>query len=226
MKISLIIPVYNESGTISACLDNLKCLRGEAEILFADGGSTDDTVAQIGGRYPVVPCSKGRARQMNAAAAAAAGDVLLFSHCDSVLPADTFEEIAEAVGKGTAFGCFHVGFDYDGPLMRCNAWISNELRARRSHIAFGDQGMFFRRKLFSRVGGFPDLPIMEDYALSRRLKRERVPLSVLPGRIITSGRRYRAGHPLMTMWRMFVLRCDYRLGEDPQKIARRYRDIR
>ena len=226
MKISLIIPVYNESRAISACLDNLSGLRGEAEILFADGGSTDDTVAQIGGRYPVVTCPKRRAKQMNTAAAVASGGILLFSHCDSILPADTFEEISEAVEKGAAFGCFHIGFDYDRPLMRCNAWISNELRARRFHIAFGDQGMFFRRELFSRVGGFPDLPIMEDYALSRHLKRERIPLSVLSGRIITSGRRYRAGHPLTIMWRMFVLRCDYRLGVDPQKIARRYQDIR
>ncbi len=224
MKISLIIPVYNEAGTIGQCLANLEALEGEAEILFADGGSTDGTLERLNGRA-VVRCPKGRARQMNAAARQSGGDVLWFSHCDSVLPRDGLKQIEEAAERGAQFGCFLIGFDYQGPFMGCNTTLSN-LRSKLWHIAFGDQGMFMTRELFLEAGGFPELPIMEDYEFSRRMKRAGVPLQVLPGRIVTSGRRYRTGRPLRTMWQMFWLRCLYRAGADIHEIARRYRDIR
>lgn len=225
MRLTLILPVYNESAVIEACLANLRTLEGEVEILFADGGCTDDTVAKIGDAYRVIPCPKGRAKQMNAAAAEATGDVLWFSHCDSLLPPDGPRQILAAVESGARFGCFHIAFDYDGPFMKCNTFNSN-LRAKLWHIAFGDQGIFLTRELFLQQGGFPDLPIMEDLELSRRMKRQGIPLTVLPGRIVTSGRRYRTAHPLKTMWQMFYLRCCYRAGMDVNEIARRYRDIR
>ena len=224
MKISLIIPVYNEAGAIDRCLANLEALEGEAEILFADGGSTDGTLEKLAG-CRVIRCGKGRARQMNDAARQAGGGVLWFSHCDSVLPRDALEQIQAAVDRGARFGCFHIGFDCHGPFMGCNTALSN-LRARLWRIAFGDQGLFMTREIFLQMGGFPDLPIMEDYELSRRMRRAGVPLRVLPGRIITSGRRYRSGCPLLTMWRMFYLRCLYRAGVDIDEIARRYRDVR
>lgn len=224
MKISLIIPVYNEADAIGRCLANLEALEGEAEVLFADGGSTDGTLERLGGRA-VIRCPKGRSRQMNEAARQSEGDILWFSHCDSLLPPDGLRQIEEAVTRGAQFGCFHIGFDYQGPFMGCNTVLSN-LRARLWHIAFGDQGMFMTRELFLEAGGFPELPIMEDYEFSRRMRRAGVPLQVLPGRIITSGRRYRAGFPLAVMWRMFCLRCLYRAGADIDGIARRYRDIR
>ena len=222
MKISLILPVYNEIAAIDACLANLEALEGEAEILFADGGSTDGTVERLVGRR-VLRCPKGRARQMNLAARQARGDVLWFSHCDSLLPRDALAQIAEAVERGAQFGCFHIGFDRPGLLMGCNAALSN-LRSRLWRIAFGDQGIFMTREIFRQMGGFPDLPIMEDYELSRRMRRAGVPLRMLPGRIVTSGRRYR--RPLLTMWQMFYLRCLYRAGADIEEIARRYRDVR
>lgn len=224
MKLSLIIPVYNEVCAIDRCLANLEELEGEAEILFADGGSTDGTLEKLAGRR-VIRCGKGRARQMNEAARQAVGDVLWFSHCDSILPRDGPRQIREAVDRGARFGCFHIGFDYRGPFMGCNTVLSN-LRARVWRIAFGDQGIFITRELFLQMGGFPELPIMEDYELSRRMKRAGVSLRVLPGRIVTSGRRYQTGCPLLTMWRMFYLRCLYRAGADIDGIARRYRDVR
>lgn len=224
MRITLIIPVYNEAGTIDQCLANVEALEGEAELLFADGGSTDGTLEKLAG-CRVIRCGKGRARQMNDAARQAGGGVLWFSHCDSVLPRDALEQIQAAVDRGARFGCFHIGFDYHGPFMGCNTALSN-LRARLWRIAFGDQGLFMTREIFLQMGGFPDLPIMEDYELSRRMRRAGVPLRVLPGRIITSGRRYRTGCPLLTMWRMFYLRCLYRAGVDIDEIARRYRDVR
>ena len=133
MKISLIIPVYNEAGTIGQCLANLEALEGEAEILFADGGSTDGTLERLNGRA-VVRCPKGRARQMNAAARQSGGDVLWFSHCDSVLPRDGLKQIEEAAERGAQFGCFLIGFDYQGPFMGCNTALSN-LRSKLWHIA-------------------------------------------------------------------------------------------
>ena len=222
MKISLIIPIYNESAKITACLEQLEKLPGDWEILFADGGSRDDTLAKIGNRYPVLTCPKGRAKQMNFAAKQASCDVLWFVHCDSRIPQDAHSQISAAVESGAKWGCFHIGFDYHGPFMGCNTYLSN--RRARKGIAFGDQGIWVKKDLFDGQGGFPDLPIMEDYEFSRRMKG--IPICQLPGQIITSGRRYEKKCPLLTMWQMFYLRCLYRRGVDIQEIARRYRDIR
>lgn len=225
MKLSLIIPIYNESRTISDCLENIKGVAGIDEVIFADGGSSDDTLSRIGAAHRTLACPKGRAKQMNAAAREATGDILFFSHCDSRLPPDAGVQIKEAAQNGAVFGCFHIGFDYNGPFMGCNTYLSNR-RAKRSHIAFGDQGIFASKDLFLAEGGFPDLPIMEDYEFSRRMKRKKIPLTVLPGRIITSGRRYQGRVSLWVMFKMFYLRCLYRAGVDIRYIAKRYRDIR
>ena len=222
MKISLIIPIYNESSTIEAMLRQLDALPGDWEILFADGGSTDDTLAKIGSRYPVLKCPKGRANQMNFAAKQASADVLWFVHCDSRIPVEAHCQISAAVETGARWGCFHIGFDYQGPFMGCNTYLSN--RRARKGIAFGDQGIWVTKSLFGEKGGFPDLPIMEDYEFSRRMKG--IPICQLPGTIITSGRRYEKRCPLITMWQMFYLRCLYGSGVDIREIARRYRDIR
>ena len=222
MKIALIVPIYNESRTIDAMLSQLDALPGDWEILFADGGSTDDTLARIGSRYPVLRCPKGRANQMNFAAKQASADVLWFVHCDSRIPMDAHSQISAAIEKGARWGCFHIGFDYNGPFMGCNTYFSN--RRARKGIAFGDQGIWVTKSLFREKGGFPDLPIMEDYEFSRRMKG--IPICQLPRTIITSGRRYEKRCPLITMWQMFYLRCLYRSGVDIQEIARRYRDIR
>ena len=143
MKLTLIIPVYNESQTIRSCLSNLSRVEGVDEIIFADGGSTDDTLAQIGDAYRVISCPRGRAAQMNTAAAEAGGDILWFSHCDSQLPLDGGVQIREAVARGAVFGCFHIGFDYDGPFMGCNTFFSN--RRAKKGIAFGDQGIWIKK---------------------------------------------------------------------------------
>lgn len=224
MKISLIIPIYNESKTINSMLAQLEELPGDWEILFADGGSCDDTLKQIGNRFRVLNAPKGRANQMNYAAGQATSEVIGFVHCDSLLPKDAHAQISAAVEKGAKWGCFHIGFDYDGPFMGCNTYLSNR-RARRG-IAFGDQGIWVKKEVFDSIGGFPDLPIMEDYEFSRQMKAAGIPICQLPGRIITSGRRYEKKFPLITMWQMFYLRFLYRQGVDIQEIARRYKDIR
>ena len=224
MKITMILPVYNESHAIGRMLAQLEQLPGDWEILFSDGGSSDDTLTQIGDRFPVLRAPKGRANQMNYAAKQASSDYIWFVHCDSQLPADAHAQISQAAESGASWGCFHIGFDYNGPFMGCNTYLSNR-RARRG-IAFGDQGIWVKKDLFEAMGGFPDLPIMEDYEFSRQMKAAGIPIRQLSGRIITSGRRYEKRFPLLTMWQMFYLRCLYRSGVDIREIARRYRDIR
>ena len=224
MKISMILPVYNESKTIDRMLSQLDTLPGDWEILFADGGSTDDTIIKIGTRYRCLNSPKGRANQMNHGAANAEAEVLWFVHCDSILPQDAHRQISTAVENGADWGCFHIGFDYNGPFMGCNTYLSN--RRAKNGIAFGDQGIWVKKTVFEEMGGFPDLPIMEDYEFSLRMKTRGLPICQLEGTIITSGRRYEKKCPLITMWQMFYLRCLYRRGTDIQEIARRYKDIR
>ena len=222
MKITMILPIYNESKTIGNMLEQLENLPGDWEILFADGGSRDDTLTKIGDRYTVLRAPKGRANQMNFAAGQASGDVLWFVHCDSRLPQDAHAQISGAVAKGAKWGCFRIGFDRSGLFMAYNTVMSN-LRAKRG-TPFGDQGIWIKKEVFDSMGGFPELPIMEDYEFSRRMKG--TPVCQLSGRIITSGRRYEKGFPILTALRMVHLRHLYRSGVDIQEIARRYKDIR
>ena len=119
MRLSLIIPIYNESSAIDRCVQNLKTLQGSVEIIFVDGGSTDGTVARIPQTYRVISCAKGRARQMNAGAAAATGEVLWFSHCDSLLPAHGPVQIFSAVDRGAQFGCCLLYTSFFTPAL-CN----------------------------------------------------------------------------------------------------------
>ena len=224
MKITMILPVYNESKTIGTMLSQLDNLPGDWEILFADGGSRDDTVEKIGTRYRILNSPKGRANQMNHGAVNASSDVLWFVHCDSKLPADAHAQISAAVESGAKWGCFHIGFDYDGPFMGCNTYFSN--RRARKGIAFGDQGIWVKKDVFDAMGGFPNLPIMEDYEFSLQMQKAQLPICQLPGTIITSGRRYETRFPPLTMWQMFRLRCLYRKGVAIEEIARRYKDIR
>lgn len=224
MKITIVLPVYNESKTIDTMLAQLDTLPGNWEILFADGGSQDDTCEKIGSRYRVLNSPKGRANQMNHGAANASADVIWFLHCDSQIPTDAHDQISRAVARGKQWGCFHIGFDYDGPFMGCNTFFSN--RRAKKGIAFGDQGIWVKREIFESIGGFPDLPIMEDYEFSLRMQKSGIPICQLDSTIITSGRRYKNTFPPVIMWQMFYLRCLYRKGTDIQEIARRYRDIR
>lgn len=224
MKKTMILPIYNERKTMDAMLSQLEQIPEDVQVLFADGGSTDGTQARIPEKFTLLSCPKGRANQMNYAAGQAEGEVLWFVHCDSRLPKDGWQQITQAVEAGKQWGCFTIAFDYDGPFMGCNTYFSN--RRARKGIAFGDQGIWVTREVFDTVGGFPDLPIMEDYEFSRRMRRLGIPITQLPGTIVTSGRRYETRFPPLVMWQMFYLRCLYRSGVDIQEIARRYRDIR
>ena len=220
-KISIIIPCYKEGDTLSKMEEELRPYKKQAEILFADGGEN-----HFSGEYKVVSCPKGRAKQMNTAAKVASGDILFFLHCDSILPKGFLEEIREALRK-TPVACFGIRFSPSTPLMMICSFISNH-RVYDRKVMFGDQGIFLGRELFFQMGGFPDLPLMEDYQFSLNLKKCGIPMGLCKKRLITSERRFSGSlfHKLSIMWKMNRLRARYRKGEDINALAREYKDIR
>jgi rSAM/selenodomain-associated transferase 2 len=219
--ISIIVPVLDEAGGIEACLAPLQALRARgAEVIVVDGGSRDATRALAA---PLADCVlesvRGRAHQMNEGAARARGDVLLFLHADTLLPEGADNAIARAM-EYAPWGRFDVAITGADPLLAIVAAAMN-LRSRLSGIATGDQAIFVRRDEFRAAGGFPEIPLMEDVALSKRLKRIARP-ACLRERAVTSGRRWERRGTLRTILLMWRLRTAYALGADPRRLARRY----
>jgi len=170
--LSVIVPTRNEAPHIGACLDALAPLRAQGhEVIVVDGGSADATLAHARGRADlVIDAARGRASQMNAGAAAAHGDVLVFLHADTRLPPDAATAISAALGRGARWGRFDATLHGEATLLPVVAKAMN-LRSRVTGIATGDQAIFVTRAAFDAAGGFPPLPLMEDVALSTRLKR-------------------------------------------------------
>lgn len=226
MKISLsiIIPTLDEAHAIAAMLRALAPLRGRgAEVIVVDGGSTDRT-AGLAAPFAdlVLTAPRGRARQMNAGAAAARGEVLLFLHADTRLPHAADRLIATALAPPDAsWGRFDVTISGRSRWLPLVAALMN-LRSRLTGIATGDQALFVRRALFERIGGFPDQPLMEDIELARRLRRVARPVC-LTQRVTTSGRRWDARGAVPTILLMWWLRAQYFFGVSPARLAMRYR---
>jgi len=222
-KISVIIPVYNESKALDALFTALTPFKDQCEIIFADGGSNDGTaelIARNGGMVVQSP-QKGRANQMNHGAEAATGEILWFLHADSLPPADALSQIKEVLGKGYRIGCFRLRFNSKHPFMLIHALLSNQ-RVRVLNIAFGDQGIFLQKSLFEELGGYAPIPLMEDYKLSMDARKAGYSIGMATGKIITSARRYQLNGRLRTMWRMQMLQRRFRRGHDIEEIARAY----
>ena len=221
--LSIVIPVLNEAVGIAAKLDALSSLRGAGvEIIVIDGGSSDGTAAAaLAGADLVVVAKRGRAAQLNAGAIAAHGNVLLFLHADTMLPADSVDLIANALQiSARRWGRFDVRIAGQHPLLPLVAALMN-LRSRLSGIATGDQAIFVRRDLFEAVGGFPVLPLMEDIALSKRLLLHSRP-ACLRAKVETSGRRWDCNGFWTTVFLMWRLRWQYYCGADPRDLAQLY----
>lgn len=224
MKFSIIIPTLNEAAQIADLLFSLAPLRAAgAELIVADGGSTDGTLALAAPRVDrAISAPRGRARQMNEGAAQATGDVLLFLHADTRLPSDCLERIARGLAdEGRRWGRFDVEIRGRSPVLKVVAALMN-LRSRWTGIATGDQAIFVERSLFERIGGFPPQPLMEDIEMSRRLKRHSAP-ACLRARVATSGRRWEAHGVGRTIALMWWLRLQYFFGIPAERLARRYR---
>lgn len=222
-RISIIIPALNEAAQITAVLQALAPLRCRGhEVIVVDGGSSDGTPALAAPLADqVLYAAKGRALQMNVGAHAATGDVLWFLHADTVPPPDADETILAALAHGNrGWGHFNVRLSGAGILLRIVATLMNR-RSRLFGIATGDQGLFVQRELFERAGGFPEIPLMEDIALSRMLKKHSRPACVAQ-ELVTSSRRWEQRGTWRTILLMWRLRLAYFLGADPRQLAGQY----
>jgi rSAM/selenodomain-associated transferase 2 len=221
--ISVVIPVLNEAETLGGTLSALGPHRARGlEVIVVDGGSDDGTPAvarPLADR--VVTAPRGRGAQMNAGAAVARGDVLLFLHADTRLPDDFDQLISQGLEEtDRAWGRFDVAIEGAHPLLPIIATFMN-LRSRLTAICTGDQAIFVRRGAFAAVGGYPDIALMEDIALTASLKRLGAPLC-LAARVTTSGRRWEKNGVIRTITTMWWLRLSYFCGIGPATLARRY----
>jgi rSAM/selenodomain-associated transferase 2 len=223
--VSIIIPVLDEEAGIADTLA-AAAVTGAGEILVVDGGSSDRTRAIAAARgCRVVDAPAGRAVQMNAGAAAATGDVLLFLHADTWLPPNGVAELTSALSdERTVGGRFDVRLDGPEPIFRVIETLMN-VRSRVTRIATGDQAIFVRRAVFDVLGGYAPIPLMEDVEFSARLKR-RGRLACLRSRVRTSARRWRRHGPWATIARMWWLRTRYALGTSPDRLAQHYARVR
>lgn len=221
--ISIIIPTLGEAARIVPLLRSLLYFRQTGgEVIVVDGGSIDGTL-ELARPYAdqVLSAATGRALQMNVGASCAGGDTLLFLHADTTLSNKALSTLQYALTRsGKDWGRFDVDIEGKHPMLRVVAWGMNA-RSRLTGIATGDQAIFVRRDMFERCGGFPEIPLMEDIALSRRLRRESSPLC-LAERVCTSGRRWERYGVFRTIGLMWRLRLAYFFGADPALLATRY----
>lgn len=226
MKLSVIVPMLNEESAIGATLQALRRGAPDAELIVVDGGSTDLSRERARGSCDLlIEAPRGRARQFNAGAARAGGDILALVHADTIVP-PTFAHEIEAALRDPAVvgGRFDVRLDEPGALYwMIGAMIS--LRSRLSRTATGDQAIFVRREVFERLGGFPTIELCEDLEFSRRLRRAgRV--ACLRACVSTSARRWRRHGVLRTILKMWTIRLLYLAGVSPARLRRHYPDAR
>lgn len=222
VELCIVIPVLNEASTLAALLGELATLRRRGvRVVVVDGGSEDDTLA-IAQAYADIAlmAPRGRGVQMNAGAAVCTAEILLFLHADTRLPeyADTL--VRQALSGQKVWGRFDVCIDSKQFLLRVVSFLMN-MRSRWTGIATGDQAMFVQRDIFTAVGGFSDIPLMEDIALSRALKRHSAPACARE-KVVTSARRWEqhgALHTILLMWR---LRAAFFFGAAPTQLALKY----
>jgi rSAM/selenodomain-associated transferase 2 len=222
-RISIIVPTRNEERSIASTLARLR--EPEVlEVIVVDGGSVDGTakVARpLVDRW--VEAAPGRAKQMNAGARLARGDILLFLHADTSVPRGFAAAVVDAC-RSAIGGRFDLEIDARGAIFRVIERAIN-LRSRWSGLFTGDQGLFVRRDVFEALGGYPDQPLLEDLALSKAMKR-RGRVAALRMRLSTSARRWQRHGPLRTVFLMWRIRALYFLGAPPERLARLYLDAR
>jgi len=225
MRISVILPVLNEEKTIGRTLAAVMALYPH-EIIVVDGGSGDRTRRiSVEAGAKVLMTGPGRARQMNRGALEATGDVLLFLHADTQLPASAFRDIESALSDARYLGGrFDVELDSDRWLLKVVGFMIS-LRSRHSKVGTGDQAIFVRREILAELGGFPDMPLMEDIAFSRMLKRAGK-VACLRSKVVTSARRWEADGVWRTIFKMWTLKLLYLAGVSPARLKRFYADTR
>jgi rSAM/selenodomain-associated transferase 2 len=222
----VIVPVLNEASLLPGLLDHLEALQGRFELIVVDGGSDDGSAARAEEHRAVsrlVRAPRGRARQMNAAAKAARGDAFLFLHADTRLPQGAYDELVRASGAGVVGGNFALRYDGGDLFSRLlGAW--NALQ-RRGGVYYGDSAIWVTAEVFHRLGGYRELPVMEDYDLARRLERQGR-TSCLAGPAVSSDRRWRRLGLLRTVASWIAIRLLFIAGVPPARLVRLYPQAR
>jgi rSAM/selenodomain-associated transferase 2 len=232
-SISVIIPVLHEAEGINTLIDHVKTLEnvGPVEIIVADGAEETDTLVALTHPDVVqVKASKGRALQMNAGADKATGDILLFLHADTRLPGSGLLRVAAAMEDTNTqgwpkAGAFSLAIDSNKPFFRLVERMAN-VRTRMLVMPFGDQALFFQREYFNLLGGFAEIPLMEDVEIMRRIRKRGEPLYIIGLPALTSARRWETEGPLCCWLRNLWLQLCFFLGTRPEKLARQYRPQR
>lgn len=221
--ISIIIPALDEEALIGRTLDAVRPQEMPFEIIVVDGRSGDRTVEIASHCARVLQSEPGRARQMNAGADAASGDILLFLHADTLLPPGALTSVRRAIiDRCAEAGTFRMQFDRASPLLRFYGACT---RIRSPLFAFGDRGQFVRRDVFNAVGGFPEIPIFEDLEMARVL-HARGRFAFLPDVVTTSARRFQQTGPLRQQLRNAYLWMGYLAGTNPRRLTNLYPYVR
>ena len=223
IKISIIIPVLNEEINLPDVLSNLLPFRRQGhEVIVVDGGSSDNSLLLAQQGADIVIVSKaGRALQMNSGAMVATGGIFLFLHCDTFLPDNALKVVADNYQRDNYWGRFDVRLSGNKFVFRLIERLMN-LRSRLTSIATGDQAIFIERKLFTQLGGFPEIALMEDITVCRLLRKLSSPVC-LKQKVITSSRRWESNGVVATVLLMWKLRLFYFLGVSADKLGCKYR---
>ena len=225
VTISIIIPVLNEREGVIKVVDYLRKIKGGCpiEIIVVDGDKKGSTIQYIHDKDVIaIKSQRGRAIQMNNGAKRACGDVLLFLHADTFIPHNAFEHII-AVMRTEKYvgGAFDLGFVSKKWVFKLIASVAS-LRSRITRIPFGDQTIFIKRNYFEKIGGYTNIPFMEDIELMQRIKKRGDKIHIIPAKVITSTRKWEEDGTLFTMLRNWLLQFFYLAGVSPKKLVRYY----
>jgi len=226
-SVSVIIPVLREAHQLDSLIDHL-CEIADGmpvEMIVVDGSPDGESIKAVSrGGVTLLTAPAGRARQMNAGAAVAKGDDLLFLHADTLLPPGAFRRIEETLsGTDCVAGAFDLRYGSERPSMRFIARVAC-LRSRLTRIPYGDQAQFFRRDYFEQLCGFADIPLMEDVEIMRRIKDRGDRISILPEAVVTSARRHEKEGILYCTLRNWTIITLYLLGMSPERLVRVYKN--
>jgi len=220
---SVIIPVLHETNKINSLIEHLHALEGgrNSEVIIVDGSPTKDTINAINDEKIIsISSEKGRAKQMNAGASIARGEILIFLHADTKLPEDAFQKIRGVLEEGRYVGgAFYLRIDSDRVIFKLISHITSFL-SRLTRIPYGDQTIFIKKDYFNRIGRYGDIPVMEDAELMRKIKRERKKICIIRDNVKTSPRRWEEKGIFYTILINQMIRILYFLGVSPDKLTK------
>jgi rSAM/selenodomain-associated transferase 2 len=226
VQLSIIVPVFHEEENIRDLIERLNRLDidKKSEVIVVDGAPEKDTLGAIDGNHVMkISCERGRAKQMNAGASAARGKVLIFLHADTELPVQALAKIHALMERsGYVGGAFDLGIKSNKFIFRVIEKLAS-WRSRLNRIPFGDQAIFVRREYFNKIGGYKEIPVMEDAELMRRIKKSGDPIWIFPERVMTSPRRWEKEGVVYCTLRNWTLQVLYFLGVSPHKLAAFYK---